>query len=194
MRSVRTPLAAAAAVLAAALFARGASAAPIPPTASATIAETTTGSTTFHYDLNLSDDAASPTPVGTFWFAWKPGQDYMTSSPTNVTSPAGWTDIITGGGTTNGYAIQWKATSSASDMPAGSSLSGFGFDSADAPSVEFGESAFYPTTPVLTSVAYSGAPFSDAGTTFTVSAVPEPTLLVAALPAAMLLRRRARAS
>jgi hypothetical protein len=161
-----------------------------PPTASATI--TPTAGSPNSYALTLSDDAASPSTIGTFWFAWVPGKDFMTTSPLSVSSPSGWTDTITGGGTGDGYAIQWKATSSSFDVAPGSSLSGFAFTSADSPGSVFGNSVYFPTRPVLTSVAYSAGPFSDAGTTFapSVVSVPEPTALVAAAPLAMLLRRR----
>jgi hypothetical protein len=61
------------------------------------------------------------------------------------------------------------ALSPANDIPSGQSLTGFSFTSADPPASVFGNSVFFPTTPVLTSFVYSGAPFSDAGFDFQVA-------------------------
>ena len=56
------------------------------------------------------------------------------------------------------------------------SLTGFSFTSTDTPAEVFGNSNFYPTTLVNTSVVYSGAPFSDTGFTITKMrhTVPDP--------------------
>src|SRR5579871_5258960 len=81
----------------------------------------------YQYDLTLNN--VGTTTIGTFWFGWVPGDNFMPVSPTNVTSPAGWGDVITNGGPSNGFAIQWTANSTASDLAAGNSLSGFIFDS-----------------------------------------------------------------
>jgi hypothetical protein len=126
--------------------------------------------------------------------AWVPGKDFLTTSPTSITSPAGWTATLppTHGGSTDGYAIQWIASSASSDDMAGGSLSGFTFISTDAPSSVFGNSSFYPSFATLTSFAYDAAPFSDAGTQFvpTVVVTPEPLSLGILAPAALLLLRR----
>ena len=106
-------------------------------------------------------------------------------------------NAITHGGSSDGYAIQWIASSAASDIPIGGSLSGFGFTTTDSPSAIQGDSAFYPGTPALTTFAYSVGPFSDAGTEFVVApaAVPEPgSVAVALVPVALLLLRRSRRS
>jgi hypothetical protein len=145
-----------------------------------------------HYDAVLINTGT--TTVGTFWFAWVPGKDFLPTSPLNITSPAGWQDIITHGSASDGYAIQWKATSAASDLAAGSSLSGFGFDSADTPTQLQGNSPFFPTFPVGTSFVYSGTPFSDAGFQFVAATVaaPEPASLGALGVGGLLLLRRRR--
>ncbi len=150
------------------------------PGASANLAATGSDA----YSITLSNTGT--TTIGTFWYAWTPGQDYMSVEPTNITSPAGWKDLITGSGnSTDGYAIQWTATSSTSYLAAGNSLSGFSFDST-LPAVQLtaDDSPFYPSTPVGTSVAYSGGPFSSAGDTFVVNTVPEPSTFVLAAAAA----------
>jgi hypothetical protein len=120
----------------------------------------------------------------------------MDSSPTSIVAPTGWTDSITGGGTGDGYAIRFLASSSAYYVQPGGTLPGFSYVSTDTPAMELGNSNFYPTTPVLTSVAYDAGAFSDAGTTFvaTPTAVPEPASIALAAPALLLLARRRRAA
>jgi hypothetical protein len=165
-----------------------------PPTASATISDTQLSPTSYKYTLTLSDAAGSPSPIGTFWFAWVPGKDFLTTSPTSVTFPTGWTDNITHIGSTDGYAIQWLTSSPPSgDDTAGTSLSGFSFISSDAPSTVFGDSLFYPTIATSTAVAYDAMPFSDAGTTFVATPVtPEPVSVGILVTAVFLLGRRPR--
>jgi len=144
------------------------------------------------YSLTLTDGASSTVPIQTFWFAWIPGQDYLATSPLTVTNPTGWTDNITHGGTTDGYAIQWVASSPSFDVAAGSTLSGFDFTSVDSPASIDGNSVFYPSTPVLTSFTYSSTPLSGTSEKFVVSqtAVPEPATLGLLVPAALAMLRR----
>ncbi len=130
----------------------------------------------FDYSITLMNSSASNASIGTFWFGWVPGEDFMATSPLSVTNPTGWKDKITGGGPGDGYAIQWVSSSSSDNVAIGGSLT-FQFTSADTPTEIAGLSKFYPTTPVETSFVYSGAPFSDAGFKFAVSSVPEPSTL-----------------
>jgi hypothetical protein len=164
------------------------------PLASGTV--TTTGTGTLNtYALTLSDSASSTTPIGSVWEAWIPGKFYMTSDPSNITVPIGWTDNITSGG--GGYAIQFLASSPIYDVPVGGSLSGFGFQSPDSPTNIDGTSTVVPGTPTLTSVAYEAGLFSDSGTTFVftpASAVPEPATLALLASAGLLMLRRRRAT
>jgi hypothetical protein len=78
----------------------------------------------------------------------------------NITAPTGWVEKVTHGGSTDGYAIQFVDKTGPLLAP-GSSLSDFGFTSADTPAHLAGDSAFYKTFPALTSYVYSGAPFSS---------------------------------
>ena len=146
--------------------------------ASATFMSTQLSATSWQYSLTLDDTGT--THVGTFWFAWVPGKDFMPTMPTNVDDPTGWSAITTHGGATDGFAIQWKAGAGAL-LAAGQPLSGFTFDSATSPQAMMGDSPFFPGTPVTTSFVYQGAPFSDAGVEFAVqaapTAVPEPSSL-----------------
>lgn len=141
--------------------------------ATATISETQVSPGENQYSITLHDTGT--TTVGTFWFGWIPGDNFMPAKPTDITSPGGWGDKITSGGPSAGFAIQWTASSSAVDLASGGSLTGFSFDSSltlaqlEAPSI--GE----PGDPVDTAFIYSGTPFSDAGFQLTPTAAPEPS-------------------
>jgi hypothetical protein len=185
MFSLKSKLALVAAVLGAA---RAASAAP---TSALQISETQINSSTYQYSLTLSDASSSTTNIGALWYAWIPGQDYLTTSPTAITSPAGWSlNAITGGTKAgDGYAIRWYATPGDEVVP-GQSLSGFSFESTDPPSTIFGNSSFYPTTPTSTFFTYSGdAAFSGTSVESVGTAVPEPASIAILAPLAMLLGR-----
>jgi hypothetical protein len=85
-----------------------------------------------YLDQITLDDTGS-TNLGSFWYSWIPGVDYMSVSPTNVQSPTGWGDTITHTGPSDGYAIQW-VNNSGPALTAGNSLSGFSFNTTLAPS------------------------------------------------------------
>jgi len=138
--------------------------------ASATISATQLNSTTWQYDLVLDD--VGTTNLGTFWFAWVPGEDFMPTAPTNVASPTSWTANVTGGSYGDGYAIQWVAGAGATLAP-GKTLSGFSFQSTTSPTTMAGNSPLYGT-PIPTSFVYSGAPFSDGGFQFLVQQISAP--------------------
>ncbi len=79
-------------------------------TASATITATADGSN-WDYAITLTNSGTSTAPIGTFWFAWVPGEDFMPDSPTNVQAPTGWdVNAITHGTAPDGYAIRWEAS------------------------------------------------------------------------------------
>ena len=120
----------------------------------------------YHYDIDLTDTGT--TNIGTFWFAWVPGQDFLPTAPLTESSPAGWASALTGSNNQlDGTAIQWIASSNA--VTPGHSLGGFDFTSTDSPTMLAGKSPSHPTSNVLTTTVYSGAPFSDAGFQLTVS-------------------------
>ena len=129
-------------------------------TASATISVAQIDPTDWKYSITLTDTSA--TPIGTFWFAWVPGGNFLSPSPNTITSPTGWTGNIESGG--SGFSIQW--VTGTSKLAANSSLSGFSFISSEAPSAVFGNTTTFPPTPVTTAFVYSGAPFSDNGFQF----------------------------
>lgn len=178
-----------------ALLAMPASAALI---ATATIEASQISPSEYQYELTLNN--VGTTTIGTFWFAWVPGINFMTATPTNITAPAGWTanTPLEAGSTDAG--IQWLAGSN--QLAAGGSLTGFSFQSTETPAELAGfASPPHQSFPVTTSFVYSGAPFSDAGYKFVapvVSSVPLPGtlgLLTAGLMAsgALLGRRQSAA-
>jgi hypothetical protein len=133
----------------------------------ATMNATNLGGGEWQYAISLSNDSAtntSDTTIGTFWFAWAPGQEYMTAVPTDVQSATGWTEKLTGAGnSTDGTAIQWVAGSS-SLLDAGQTIAGFQFESTETPTEITGPNPFFQNQPQTQSAAYTAAPFSDTTT------------------------------
>ena len=70
--------------------------------ASGVISSTAAGAD-FNYTINLSNASSSNSGIGTFWYAWVPGEDFLATSPISVSPPAGWTDTITHAGPSDGY-------------------------------------------------------------------------------------------
>lgn len=140
---------------------------PATINASGVISATAAGADT-NYTITLSSARSSDSGIGTFWFAWVPGEDFLATSPISVSPPSGWTDNITNMGPGDGFAVQFLANSPANDVQPGSSLN-FSFRSADPPAAVNGNSTFFPGTPVETSFVYPAGPFSDAGHQFVVT-------------------------
>jgi hypothetical protein len=116
--------------------------------------------TTYHYDVTVNNTGT--TNIGTFWFGWAPGEDFLPSAPSAEQDPSGWTHTVTGSNnSTDGSAIEWVASSNL--IAAGHSLSGFDFTTADSPTTLAGNSPTHPGSPATTAFVYSGAPFSDSG-------------------------------
>jgi hypothetical protein len=133
---------------------------------------TATGSGPFNYSLTVSNSGSATSPIGSFWYAWIPGQFYLPTVPSSAHAPAGWTDSIVGD------SIQFIASSSANYIAPGSSLGGFGFTSTDTPAAIGGNAPAYPGTPVGTTVAYAAGLFSLPSETFVfTSVVPEPSAM-----------------
>ncbi len=137
---------------------------------SGVISSTADGSN-FNYTIALSNSSASNASIGTFWYSWVPGEDFMATNPISVSPPTGWTDSVTNMGSGDGYAILFISNGSSSNVQPGSSLN-FSFVSADTPTEMSGDSVFYPGTPVGTSYVYPVGPFSDGGHVFVVTAAP----------------------
>jgi hypothetical protein len=162
--------------LATGLPAASAFAAPIE--ASAVVTSRPDGAN-FDYSITLTNSSASTSPIGTFWFAWEPGADFLPSNPFNITTPTGWTEQVTHTGPGDGFAIQFVGGTGALLTP-GNSLSGFGFTSAETPTQLAANSPFFPGTLATTSFAYAGEPFVQPQEQFVVqvSSIPEPSTLV----------------
>ena len=121
------------------------------------------GTGDYQYTITLKD--IGTTTIGTFWFAWIPGADFMPVKPLSVALTAGWTDAITHMGSTDGYAILWTASSLSSELHPGQSKV-FHFRSSATPAEMFGKSTIVPHPLVTTSFVYSHGPFSDPGYEF----------------------------
>ena len=199
---------ASAAALAAAIFAALPAPAYGSETASATIALASNsivgGQTQYTYDLSLTNTSTDGSTVGTFWFAWIPHQSYLATNPITVSAPTGWADgpdsqSVGGALGEKGASIEFQAGSSGSYLAAGNTLTGFSFTTSDSPSSVFGNSIYFPGTPVLTSQVYHAGPFSDTfnapnGYQFLVQVVPEPATvaLMGVAAGALLWMRRKR--
>jgi hypothetical protein len=126
------------------------------------------------YDYSLTLNNTGTTTIGTFWFAWVPGAGFLTTAPSSVVSPTGWTDTVTN----SGKAVRWVTTTNL--LPAGDSLSGFEFDSTETPdqltlTVPSGVGA---GDPVTTSFVYIAAPLADPGAQLNAQLTPEPSTML----------------
>jgi hypothetical protein len=130
--------------------------------ANGTISSSGTGP--YFYSLSFSDAPGSTAPIGSVWYAWVPGFFYLPGPPSSASAPVGWTANI------SGHSIQFVANSSADDILPGRSLSGFSY------LASFTPAQLAAASNSGLSVAYSAGLFSDSGFTFTVQAVPEPSM------------------
>jgi len=124
------------------------------------------GSSPYDYSLSFSDASSATSPIGSVWYAWVPGAFYLPATPLNASAPAGWTATI------DDNSIQFIASSAANDIKPGQTLSGFSYHATFSPAQLVAD----PDAGI--SVAYAGPLESDAGQTFTVQAVPEPSTLM----------------
>ena len=158
-------------------------------TASGVINYTLSGSL---YTYNISLTNTGSTAVGTLWYAWIPGEDYLPIKPISASSPTGWTlNETTGSGF--GTGMQWVA-SAGSTLAAGATLSGFSFTTTTTPAELAGPSTFDPKNPVGTSFVYQGSPFSGGSEEIVINPAPEPAPIAFATlglgSLALLIRRR----
>lgn len=128
------------------------------------------------YDIHLQDTGG--TNLGTLWYGWNPGKNFLPDKPTSISAPTGWSLAgVTNGGTGDGFGIRWNATTSGEVTP-GSTLDGFTFSSVDSPTVLDGNTTAsdYAGQNQLVgdSFVYAGAAFSSASDNITIQTVPEP--------------------
>jgi hypothetical protein len=86
--------------------------------ASGVISATAAGAN-FDYTITLTNASSSTAGIGTFWYAWTPGADFLATRPISVSAPAGWTGSITHSGANDGFAIEFIANSAADDVQPG---------------------------------------------------------------------------
>jgi hypothetical protein len=125
----------------------------------------------FNYTLTLNNSGASTTNIETFWFSWVPGSDFMAVNPTDIVSPAGWTNQVTHVGAGDGFAIQF--VTSTGPLAPGGSLT-FTFTTTSSPATMAGDSPFFPGVPIGTSFVYSGSPLTGVSDEFVVETVTGP--------------------
>ena len=125
------------------------------------------GSGPYTYALSFSDAPSATSPVGSVWYGWTTSGFFLPGNPTSASAPSGWTAAL------SGNSVQYTATSSASYIPIGGTLSGFGYHAAFSPA----QLAAAPNSGL--SEAYAAGLFTDGGNIFTVQivAVPEPSTL-----------------
>jgi hypothetical protein len=121
-----------------------------------------------NYSNSIAIHNTGTTTVGTFWFGWVPGADFLPSLPGALTAPAGWYAYVEQG-IYDSYSIQWYAYSPSFYIQPGQSLSGFGFTSADSPATLQGQSTTFPSYTCTDSYLYIGAPEGDRGYLFQVA-------------------------
>jgi hypothetical protein len=139
--------------------------------ATATISTSQT-SAPFNYTIHLNN--TGDTDIGTLWFGWIPGYDFMNTSPTNISVPAGWLAYSPGGA--GAYSLEMYNYSGSAIAPGDTGT--FSFTSTETPTQLKGDSLF--GNKVTTSFVYVGYPQYDPGYQFNVTVVPEPSTLLLA--------------
>jgi hypothetical protein len=149
-------------------------------TASATMTATPNGS---NYDYVISlHNTGFVGAIETFWFAWLPGYDLLTSQPTVTGTPTNWTSFVEAG-YYGGYSIDFYDTGTSSAIGSGQSSSEFKFTSPDSPSVLQGLDPVYGYYPETFSYVYQGTAEISVGNTIQnipITLVPEPAACVLA--------------
>lgn len=144
----------------------------------ATLNGTPNGSGAYNYTIQLKNTGT--TDIGTFWYAWIPGEFYLPTEPSSASAPAGWTaTMIQAPSAAYGYpawSVRYTADSSADYLTAGGILN-FVFSSTDAPATLAGNSTQFPAMPIGTSYLYSQGPFAGSSYQLVVETVPEPSVL-----------------
>jgi hypothetical protein len=152
------------------------------------------GNGPFVYALTLVDSGS--TAIGSVWYSWTPGHNYLPSVPSAAASQTtGWTTSVQG--SAGAASVQFVAGAGDALQPGQSAT--FDFTSADSPSTLAGSVPIGSPpveTPIGTSTAYTAGLFSDGGDKFVVSSVPEPSswVLLGTTAAGWLALRRRRAA
>lgn len=144
------------------------------------------------YDYTITLNNTGTSTIGTFWYSWVPGYDFMSLVPTNIAAPTGWSFAVQGGFPGDGYSIEYVANPTAR-LAAGTSSSAFKFTSTETPAQLNANSPFFPFNPTSTSFVYDGNPEVGLQKEFVVTPVPEPITMLVLTPAILLMRRRRKA-
>jgi hypothetical protein len=165
-------------------------------TAHASLAATatvSTTSTTSPYSYTITLDNTGTTNIGTLWFGWIPGYDFLPAAPTNISVPSGWTGFSDGPDFTgDGFSLEMYNLSGSAIAPG--AIGTFGFKSTASPTALEGAAQFLTQYPATTSFVYIGFPENDPGAQFAATvAVPEPASLgILTVGLLTTLRRRPR--
>ncbi len=184
MRLSRLALASAATVVATSAVARAAL------QGTAEISGSPIGGGVYHYTITLHNTGT--TTIGSLWFAWIPGENFMTAAASSVTSPAGWAGGHQGGA--GSESVLWQAGSGASRLAPGGTLTGFAFNSTQTPAqmaaLSPNDSRYFMTD----SYIYIGSALNDPGYLFTITVTPAPSAAALAGIALVPFTRRSRRS
>jgi hypothetical protein len=115
----------------------------------------------YHYTITITNTGT--TTIGTFWFSWIPGADFLPSTPVSHATPANWTALVLPG--SPGTSIRWVA-GAAGLIPTGGNLAGFSFDSPDSPATLVAAPPGFAADENVTSFFYAGAPLQGPGFQF----------------------------
>ncbi|HVT11112.1 MAG TPA: hypothetical protein VHE55_02505 [Fimbriimonadaceae bacterium] len=142
----------------------------------------------YDYTIHLSNTGT--TSIGTLWYSWIPGADFMSATPTNISAPTGWTGQAVNGGSNDGYSIEFVANSNL--LGSGQSSSSFTFTSTETPADLSANSPYSPFLPTGTSYVYEGGPFQGQFESIVINPqpAPEPLTVLALAPALLLMRRK----
>jgi hypothetical protein len=130
-----------------------------------------------NYDYTITLNNTGPSGIETFWFAWLPGYDLLTSNPTVTKTPSNWTTFIESGNY-GGYSIEFYDQGTSSALASGQSSSEFQFTSPDTPNDLAGYDTTYGYYRQTESYVYQGAAeasFSSVISNIPITTVPEPS-------------------
>lgn len=143
----------------------------------------------YTYDITLNNTGT--TTIGTIWYAWIPGEDYLPVAPSSTSGPTGWA-FLQSTSSGFGYGLRWVAPTG-SELAPGASISGFKFTTTTTPTELAGNTPFGTHPPIGTTFVYQGSPFVGQSKQIVINPapVPEPaTMLGLTAGAAALIRRR----